>query len=102
MICHISRLPWPDTLCPPQCLGFTGTDVGPAHYWSQGPLVNGVRNWQLIIKHDLTHRFHGRTLGVRPSVRVTHWLLHECGTSPLLEPGSIREWCQKLAVDYKT
>ena len=33
-----------------------GTDVEPAHFWSQGPLVNGVRSWQLIIKHDLTHQ----------------------------------------------
>ena len=46
------------------------TDVEPAHFWSQGPLVNGVRSWQLITKHDLTHRFRGRTLGVRHSVRV--------------------------------
>ena len=75
-----------------------GTDVEPAHFWSQGPLVNGVRSWQLIIKHDLTHRFHGVTLGVRPSVRVPHW----CGTGPLLEPGSTCEWCQKVANDYKT
>ena len=50
-----------------------GTDVEPAHMWSQGPLVNGVRIWQLNIKHDFKHRFHGRTLGVRPIVRVPHW-----------------------------
>ena len=31
-----------------------GTDVEPAHFWKQGPLVNGVRSCQLIIKHDLT------------------------------------------------
>ena len=49
-----------------------GTDVEMAHFWSQGPLVNGVKNWQLIIKHDLTIRFHGWTLGVCPSVRVPH------------------------------
>ena len=49
-----------------------GTDVEPAHFSSQGPLVNGVRSWQLIIKYNLTHRFHGRTLGVSPSVRVPH------------------------------
>ena len=49
-----------------------GTDVEPAHFWSQGPLVNGVRIWQLIIKHDLTHLFYGRTLGVRPGVQVPH------------------------------
>ena len=49
-----------------------GTDVEPAHFWSQGLLVNGVRSWQLIIKHDLTHRFYSRTLGVLPSVRVPH------------------------------
>ena len=67
------------------------TDVEPALFWSQGPLVNGVRSLQLIIKHDLTHQFHGRTLGVRPSVRV-----------PLLEQRSTCEWCQKLAIDYKT
>ena len=46
-----------------------GTDVEPAHFWSQGPLVNGVRSWQLIIKHDLTHQFHIQTLGVCPSVQ---------------------------------
>ena len=45
-----------------------GTDVELAHFWTQGPLVNGVRSWELITKHDLTHRFHGWTLGVRPSV----------------------------------
>ena len=31
-----------------------GSDVKLAHFWSHGPLVNGVRRWQLIIKHDLT------------------------------------------------
>ena len=51
-----------------------GTDVEMAHFWSQGPLVNGVKNWQLIIKHDLTIRFHGWTFGVRPSVGVPHRL----------------------------
>ena len=45
-----------------------GTYVEPGPFWSKGPLVNGVRSWQLIIKHDLTHQFHGWTLGVRPSV----------------------------------
>ena len=45
-----------------------GTDVEPAHFCSQGPLVNGVRSWQMILKHDLTHWFHGRTLVIRPSV----------------------------------
>ena len=49
-----------------------GTNVEPAHFWSQVPLVNGVRRLQLIIKHDLTHRFHGQTLGVRPNARVPH------------------------------
>ena len=49
-----------------------GTNVEPANWWSQGPLVNGVRRWQLIIKHDLTHQFYGRTLGVRPSGWVPH------------------------------
>ena len=45
------------TCCPPQCSGITSVraDVEPAHFWSQGPLANGVRSWQLIIKHDLTH-----------------------------------------------
>ena len=62
-----------------------GTDVEQAHFWRKGPLVNGVRSWQLIIKHDLTHRFHGQILGVLPSVRVPH----RFGTGPLLEPGSI-------------
>ena len=49
-----------------------GTEVEPAHFWSQGPPVNGGRSWQLIVKHDLTHWPHGRTLGVGPSVRVPH------------------------------
>ena len=44
----------------------------PAHFWSPGPLVNGIRSWQLIIKHDLTNWFIGRMLGVRSSVRVKH------------------------------
>ena len=73
----------------------------PSHFWSQCHLVNGVRSWQLIIKHDLTHRFHGRTLGVRPSVRFPHRSMHRCVTSPVLEPGSTCERCQKLAIDYK-
>ena len=61
-----------------------GTDVEMAHFWSQSPLVNGVKSWQLIIKHDLTHRFHGQILGVLPSARVPH----RFGTGPFLEPGS--------------
>ena len=72
------------------------TDAEPAHFSSQGPLVNGVRSWLLIIKYDLTHRFHGRTLGVRPSVRVPHRSGHQCGTGPLLELGplvnGVRSW----------
>ena len=68
-----------------------GTDVELAHFWSHSPLVNGVRSWQLIIKHDLTHWFHGRTLGVRPSVQVPHQLGHRCGNCPLLQPGSTCE-----------
>ena len=68
------------------------TDIKPAHFWSQGPLVNGVRSWQLIIKHDLVHRFHGQTLGVHTSVRIPHYF----GTGKLLEPGStcefVRSW----------
>ena len=75
-----------------------GTDVKPAHFWSQSPLVNGVRSCHLIIKHDLTHRLSSRTLCVHPSVRVPH----RFGTGPLLEPGSTCEWCQKLEIDYKT
>ena len=75
-----------------------GINIKPAHFWSQGLLVNGVKSWQLIIKHDLTHRFHGRTLGVHPSVRVPHHF----GTGLLLEPGSTCEWCQKVAFEYKT
>ena len=73
-----------------------------ANFWSQGPLLNGVRSWQLIIKHDLTHRFHHWTLGVHPSVPAPHRLRHRCGTGPLLEPGSTCEWCQNMAIDYKT
>ena len=55
------------------------TDVKPANFWSQGLLVNGVRSWQLSIKHDLTHQFHGLTLGCLPqcpgstSVRAPMW-----------------------------
>ena len=79
-----------------------GTDVELAHFWSQCPLVNGVRSWQLIIKHDLTQRFHCRTFGVYPSFCVSHQWGHRCGTSPFLEPGSTCEWCQKLTIDYKT
>ena len=45
-----------------------GTDVETAHFWSQGRLVNGVRSWQLIIKHDFTHLFDFRTLGVHPTL----------------------------------
>ena len=66
----------------------TMTDVEPAHFWSQGPLVNGVRSWQLIINHDLKHPFLGWALGVHPSVWVPRRLGHRCGTGPLLEPGS--------------
>ena len=46
------------------------TDGEPAHFWSKVPFVNGVRSWQLIIKHDLTHWFHGRTLDVHLSFRA--------------------------------
>ena len=74
----------------------------PAHFWSQGQLVNGVRILQLIIKHDLTHRLQGRTLGVRSSVRVLHLWGHRCGTGPLLEKGFACDWRQKLTIDYKT
>ena len=74
-----------------------GTDMEPAHFWSQVPLVNGVRSWQLIIKHDLTHRFHCWTFGVHPNVGVPY----RCRTGPLLEPGSTCERCQKFAIDYK-
>ena len=73
------------------------TDVEPAYFWSQGPLVNRVRSWELIIKHDLTHRFHFRTLGVYPGVRVPHRFV----TGPLVEPGSTCESCQKVAIDIK-
>ena len=79
-----------------------GTNIKLAHFCSQGPLVNGVRSWQLIIKHDLVHRFHGRTLCVLSSVRFSHRSWHQCRTGLLLEPGSTCEWCQKLAIDYKT
>ena len=79
-----------------------GTDVEPAYFWSNSPLVNGVRSWQLIIKHDMTCQFYGRTLGVRPSVQLPHRCPDICGTGPLLEPGSTCEWSQKLAIDYKT
>ena len=66
---HIGEGTWclPGHLC--------GTDVEPAHFWSQGPLMNGVRSWQLIIKHDLTHRFHGRTFTVRASFQVSHHIV---------------------------
>ena len=50
-----------------------GTDMEPAHFWSQGPLVYGGRSWQLIIKHELAHWLHDRTIGVCPSVQVPHW-----------------------------
>ena len=49
-----------------------GTDVEPTQFWNLGPPVNGVRSWQFDIKHDLTHLFYGRTLGVLPSVQVPH------------------------------
>ena len=78
------------------------TVLEPSNFWNQGPLVNGVRSFQLIIKHDLTHGFYGRTLGVLPSVRFPHRSWHRCGTGLLLEPGYTCEWCQKLAIDYKT
>ena len=49
-----------------------GTDVEPDHFWSNGPLVNGVRSCQLVIKHDMTRQFHGPTLGVCHSVCIPH------------------------------
>ena len=78
------------------------THVETAHFWSHSPLVNGVRSWQLIIKHNLTHQFHIWTIGVHPSGRVQHQWRHRCGTDPLLEPGSTCECCQKLAIDHET
>ena len=76
------------------------TDVEPAHFWSQGPLVNGVRSWQLIIKHDLTHQFHIRTLCVHLSFPVPYRSGHRCGTGSLLETWSTCKWCQKLASEH--
>ena len=75
-----------------------GTDIKPAHFKGQGPLMNGVTSWQLIIKHYLINWFYGRTVGVIPSV----WVPCRFGTGPLLDSGSTCEWCQKLAIDYKT
>ena len=74
-----------------------GTDVEPAHFWSQGPLVNGVRSWQLIKKHDLTHLFHGQTLGVLPNVRVPH----RFGTGPAVEPGPLVNGVRRLQLNIK-
>ena len=61
-----------------------GTDVELAHFWSQSPIVNGVRSWKMIMRHELTHRFNGWTLGVCPSVQIPHLCPHQCGTGPLL------------------
>ena len=79
-----------------------GTNIKPAHFWSQGPLVNGVRSWQLIIKHDLVHRFHGQTLVCPPQCPGSTSVSAPMWNGPLLEPGSNCEYCQKLAIDYKT
>ena len=70
-----------------------GTDVVPAHFWSQGPLVNGGRSLQLIIKHDLTHWFYGRKIGVRPTVLVPHRYVeldHLLSQAPLVNDS--RSW----------
>ena len=52
--------------------------------------MNSVRSWQLIIKHDLTHQFHGWTLGVLPSVRVPHRQAHFWSQGPLAN--GVRSW----------
>ena len=74
------------------------TTVKLSHFSSHGPLLNGVTSWQLIIKHYLTHRFHGQRLSVLPNVPVPHHF----GTGPLVEPGTICEWSRKVAIEYKT
>ena len=66
-------------------------EVEQAPFWSQGPLVNGVKSWKLIIKHDLTYRFHGGTLGVPP---VSEFHIGE-GTN--VEPAHF--WSQCTLVD---
>ena len=46
-------------------------DVKPEHFWSKGPLVNHVRSWQFIIKHDLTYLFQevGRLVPMQSRTR---------------------------------
>ena len=78
-----------------------GTDVEPAHFWSQGPLENGVRSWQFIIKQFDTSVPYPDTwcppqYPSSTSVKTPMW------NFPFLEPGSTCEWCQKLAIYYKT
>ena len=69
-----------------------GTDVELAHFFWQGPLVNGVRSWQLIIKHDLTHQFHIRILIEFTDVEPEHFW----SQGPLVN--GVRSW----QTDYKT
>ena len=76
------------------------TVLEPAHFWSQGLLMNGVRSWKLIIKHNLTHGFYGQTLGVRPSVKVPHHF----GNGPLWSQGplvnGVRRWRLNIKPDF--
>ena len=86
---------------------FDGLTLGVCHrVQSQGLLVNGVRSWQLIIKHDLTNQFHGWTLGVHPrcpgSISVRAPMLNRPTSGAKVEKWTTFEWCQKLAIDYKT
>ena len=68
------------------------TDVEPAHFFSQGPLVNA---WC----QELANKYR---LGVCPAiVRVPHLCITDVEPAHSLEPGSTYEWCQKLAIDYK-
>ena len=107
------------------------TILEPGPLLEPGSTCDGVTRWQLIIKHDLTNLFHGRTLGVGHSVRFPHRcqklaidyktlfatsvsrpdtysvlpnvpVPHRFGTGPLVEPGSTCEWSQKVAIEYKT
>ena len=59
--------------------------VEPAHLWTLDRLDNDAKSCQMIIKHDLRHWFHGRTLGVRTTVPVPHQDPSHCGTGPLVD-----------------
>ena len=76
-----------------------------AHLWTFCGLDNGAKSCQIIMKHDLTHCFYGRTPGVCTTVPVLHQGPSRFGTGPLVDPWLIdngAKSCQMIIKHYLT